>query len=225
MKFNTVNLTNDLSKVHGLAIVIDVLRAFTSSCYILENDAVCIYPVSDLDHAFKLKKENPDWVLVGERKGLKVEGSDYGNSPTELEKVDLQDEIVILTTSAGTQAVDKLVNAEKIITGAFVNAKAIADYIQKNNFDDITFVCTDSRWNDNEDYKLAEYIKDLVLDTNPSFKEVKQYISHHKCADGFLRKPFTNTSKTDFELAMDVDRFNFVIEAQHNKEHIYLIKV
>ena len=64
MNFNTINLADDLTEVTGLAVVIDVLRAFTSSCFILHNGAKCIYPVSDLDHAFKLKKENPDYNVL-----------------------------------------------------------------------------------------------------------------------------------------------------------------
>ncbi|GIK83544.1 MAG: hypothetical protein BroJett025_01660 [Patescibacteria group bacterium] len=224
MKLHTANLTDNLSKITGLAVVIDVLRAFTTSCFILNNGATCIYPVSDLDLALKLKEKNKDWVLVGERNGLKILGSDYGNSPTELEKVNLENKTVVLTTSAGTQAVDKLVSTDKIITGSFVNALAIARYIKRNNFAEVTFICTDNRWTDNEDYKLAEYISDLVLGKNPNFERVKQHIIQHKCSDGFLRNPFTETSKTDFDLAFDVDRFDFVIEAQHDKDHVYLIK-
>lgn len=225
MKFNTVTLADDLTKVTGLAVVIDVLRAFTSSCFILHNGAKCIYPVSDLDHAFKLKKENPDWILVAERKGFRVEGSDYGNSPTKLENVDLSNKTVILSTTAGTQAIDKLINAEKIITAAFVNAAAIVNYIQKNKFKKITFICTDNRWSDNEDYQLAKYIQKLLLGENPDFVKIKEYIGRHECAEGFLKKPYTPDSKTDFKLSFDLDRFDFVIEAQHDKDHVCLIKV
>jgi len=225
LKIKTVSLSDDLSKITGLAVVIDVLRAFTTSCFIIENKAKCIYPVSDLIDALKLKEENNDWILIGERKGLKVEGSDYGNSPTELKRVNLENKTVILTTSAGTQAIDKLVNVDKIITGAFVNVGAIAKYIRKNNFDEITFICTDNRWLDNEDYKLAEYVSDLVLDKNPSFEQIKKYIINHPTADGFLRKPYTKTSKSDFNLAMQINRFDFVIEAQHDRDRVYLTKI
>jgi 2-phosphosulfolactate phosphatase len=40
---------------------------------------------------------------MGERKGKKLPGFDYGNSPTEIQAIDFSGKTVIQTTSAGTQ--------------------------------------------------------------------------------------------------------------------------
>lgn len=225
MKIKTLDLTADLESITGLVVVIDVLRAFTTACFILNNNASLIYPVASLDHARTLKSEYPDWVLIGERKGIKLPDFDHGNSPAELENINFENKTVIFTTSSGTQAVEKLHNAEKIITGAFVNARSIANYIKNNNFDEVTFICTDNRWTDNEDYKLAEYVSDLISSKKVDFNKLKQDIINHPCSDGFLRNPYTKNSINDFNLSFELDKFDFVITAQHDDHHICLKKL
>ena len=88
MKIEIIKSLKDADKATGLAVVIDVFRAFTTEAYIFANGASKIIPVLDLDEAYKLKKENPEYILVGERGGIKPEGFDYGNSPTEILNVD-----------------------------------------------------------------------------------------------------------------------------------------
>jgi hypothetical protein len=66
----------------------DVFRAFSSACYFFGNGAEMIIPVGDISKAYKLKKDFPDFILVGEREGKKPEGFDYGNSPSQIENVD-----------------------------------------------------------------------------------------------------------------------------------------
>ncbi len=225
MKINTLNLTDNLDSLTGLVVVIDVLRAYTTACYILKNGTKRLYPVGNLQQARSLKKQNPDWILIGERNGEKLPDFDYGNSPTTLEKVNLKNKTVIFTTSSGTRGITKIPKADEVLTGAFVNASAIAKYIKKSKASEVTFVCTDSRWKNNEDYKLAEYISDLLLNKKPSFEEIKEHISNHKAADGFLRSNYFPNSKKDFELCFTLDTFNFVIKTMHDEDRVYLKKI
>lgn len=225
MKINTLNLTDNLDSVTGLVVVIDVLRAYTSACYILSNGAKKLYPVAELDDARSIKRKHSNWVLIGERNGFKLPDFDYGNSPAVLEKVNFKKKTVIFTTSSGTRGISLLIKADEILTGAFVNAKATADYIKKSKHSEVTFLCTDSRWKNNEDYKLAEYISDLLLDKEPDFEEIKDFISEHKAADGFLRSNYFPNSKKDFELCFTLDSFDFAIKVNSNEKQISLEKV
>ena len=59
----------------------------------------------DADVAYKLKAENPEIVLAGERGGKIMPGFDLGNSPSELQSVDVSGKTVVHTTSAGTQGI------------------------------------------------------------------------------------------------------------------------
>lgn len=81
----------------------------------MRNNAAKIILVGDVEIARNYKKEHPDAILCGERKGIIIEGFDYGNCPTDLEKLDLTGKTVIHTTSAGTQGIANASNADEII--------------------------------------------------------------------------------------------------------------
>ena len=61
---------------------------------------------------------------MGERKGKKLPGFDYGNSPTEIQTIDFSGRIVIQITSAGTQGFANAKDADEVISGSLVNAEA-----------------------------------------------------------------------------------------------------
>jgi len=119
MKIKILHLIDGAKQARGLTVIIDVFRAFSTACYVFGNGAKKIIPLGDIDIAHKLKKENPNFLLIGERFGKKPEGFDYGNSPTQIENVDFTDKTIIQTTSAGTQGIANATNADEIITGGF----------------------------------------------------------------------------------------------------------
>ena len=62
-------------------IVIDVIRAFTTTHVAFDNGAARVLLAGEVDEAFALKRTHPDAVLAGERGAIKIEGFDLGNSP------------------------------------------------------------------------------------------------------------------------------------------------
>ena len=115
----------------GVAVIIDVFRAFSVEAYLMNSNVKKIIPVGDMQIAYDYKKNNPGVILVGERHGKILPGFDFGNSPSQLEGADLTGKTVIHTTSAGTQGIANAKNADVILTGSLVNAKAVAKYILK----------------------------------------------------------------------------------------------
>lgn len=225
MKIQIINSYENAHKAEGLTVVIDVLRAFTTCCFAFANGAKTIIPVSDTDTAYKLIRDNPQFVSIGERKGLKLPGFTYGNSPAEIENVDLKDKTVILTTSAGTQGIVKAANADLVITGAFVNAQAVTNFIRQQKPQVVSFVVTDNRYEDNEDFMYARFIESHLMDKPLSFKNIKRHLINHPSADGFLRKPMTEYSQKDFYLSLDLNRYNFIVAAKKRKGQIFLQKL
>lgn len=65
MHIEVIRSLEDADKATGLTVVIDVFRAFSTEAYIFANGASKIIPVLGLEEAHKLKKENPDYVLIG----------------------------------------------------------------------------------------------------------------------------------------------------------------
>ncbi|MFW6029990.1 MAG: 2-phosphosulfolactate phosphatase, partial [Halanaerobiales bacterium] len=82
MKYKILHLIDGAKEARGLAVVIDVFRAFSTAVYLFANGAERIIPVATLETAHYLKSRNPGWILLGERRGKKIEGFDYGNSPS-----------------------------------------------------------------------------------------------------------------------------------------------
>ena len=200
-------------RAEGLTVVIDVFRAFTTAAYVMHNGAETIHPVETVEDAFKLKREHPDWLLMGEVDGVKVEGFDYGNSPHQVKAEDFTGKTLIQRTSAGTQGIILAHNADELLLGSFVTADAIVDYIRGRYPEVVSLVAMgwNGRENTPEDEYLAEYIEMKLQGRTPDFKEMKMKIreSSHGAKFFDLEKP--EFIEGDFHSAMDLNRFNFVL--------------
>ena len=124
MKIKTYDFVEGARKARGIVVIIDVFRAFSTACYAFANGAESINAVGEVNKARELKSKHPDWVIIGERGGKKIEGFDYGNSPTEIKDVDFRGKTLILTTHSGTQGLVNATSSERLLTGSFVNARA-----------------------------------------------------------------------------------------------------
>ena len=213
MNIKILHLVEGAKEAKGITVIIDVFRAFSVEAYIMNNGVGKLIPVGDMQIAYEYKKENPDAVLIGERKGVMLPGFDYGNSPSQIENIDFNGKTVIHTTSSGTQGIVNAVNAEEIITGSLVNAKAISKYIKNRGIEDVSLVAMglDSKAPIEEDTLCALYIKSLLED-NPM--DLTEAIEGLKLTSGakFFKKEMQNVfPKKDFELWTQVDKFDFVI--------------
>ncbi|MBL7972076.1 MAG: 2-phosphosulfolactate phosphatase, partial [Prolixibacteraceae bacterium] len=105
MKIEILQLLEGAKKSQGLTVIIDVFRAFSTACYAFDAGIQRIYPVGDLAEAYRLKEQNPGYLLVGERNEKKPEGFDFGNSPSQLLNTNLNGKTMVHTTSSGTQGI------------------------------------------------------------------------------------------------------------------------
>ena len=152
-------------------------------------------------------------MLIGERKGVMLPGFDYGNSPSQIENIDFNGKTVIHTTSSGTQGIVNAVNAEEIITGSLVNAKAISKYIKNRGIEDVSLVAMglDSKAPIEEDTLCALYIKSLLEDNPMDLTEAIEGLKLTSGAKFFKEEMQSVFPKKDFELCTQVDKFDFVI--------------
>ncbi|HSL93960.1 MAG TPA: 2-phosphosulfolactate phosphatase, partial [Bacillota bacterium] len=78
--------------------------------------------------------------LAGERGGAMIPGFHLGNSPSECTEELLSGREMVLTTSNGTPLLLACAQAERIVTAAFINRAAVADYcLQSEN--DTVIIC------------------------------------------------------------------------------------
>ncbi|CDF59071.1 2-phosphosulfolactate phosphatase [Thermobrachium celere] len=139
-----INLYPDVSSIKeenlkgNTVVVIDVLRATSVITTALYNGCLEVVPVLEVHEALSLKGENV--ILGGERKGLKIEGFDFSNSPLEYTKDKVEGKRLIFTTTNGTKAIVRSRYSDEIFIGCMLNAKFLADYIVKLG-KDISIVC------------------------------------------------------------------------------------
>lgn len=228
MNIRILQMIEGAKEARGLTVVIDVFRAFSMEAYMMAQGAEKIIPVGDVDLAYKLKEENPDMVLAGERHGKILPGFDVGNSPWELSKMDIKGKTVVHTTSAGTQGIANAKDADEIIGGSLVTAHAVAEYIKKSGAEEVSLVCMglEAISETEEDTLCAEYIKSLLLGTEI---DMKKEIENLKVTSGakFFDKSHNDVfPEPDFHMCTEVDKFNFVLRLKKSDDGInYMEKV
>jgi 2-phosphosulfolactate phosphatase len=227
MEIEILQLLEGARKARGLTVIIDVFRAFSTACYAFGNGIQRIYPVGDLEIAYQMKQQHPDYILVGERNEQKPEGFDFGNSPSQLLEVDLNGKTMVHTTSSGTQGIANAVHAEEILTGSFVNAGAIVEYIRRQNPVKVSLVCMgySCRYPTDEDTLLAVYIKNELEGVANDFKEMVEQIRNGDGARFFAPEKQEWAPTADFDLCLSLNRFDFVLKVEKENGLNYLKKI
>jgi 2-phosphosulfolactate phosphatase len=216
MQIEILELVGGAERARGLVVIIDVLRAFSTACFVAAAGAECIIPLAGLEEAYALKRQNPAYILMGERDGKIQPGFDFGNSPAALENVDFSGAVVVQTTSAGTRGIEKAVGAEEIITGSFVNAGAVIDYIRCRDPKRVSLVGMGNSGlrPASEDLCCAEYIESALKGGRSDFEAM---VAEIRNADGrrFFDPALAEIYPSrDFSLCMDLDRFDFVLRVE-----------
>lgn len=216
MDIQILHLLEGAKAARGLTVVIDVFRAFSLECYFHANGAKAVYPIGSEALARELKQRHPDWMLAGERKGFKLPGFDFGNSPAQAEGAELSGRTVVHTTSAGTQGIANASGADELLTGSLVNAGAIARYIRMRQPETVSLVCMGVgtvRLAD-EDELCARYIRDLLLGETPDIREEADALRFTTGARFFNPEHQADLPSRDFELCTQVSVFDFVLRLE-----------
>lgn len=227
MTVEILQLLEGARNARGLTVIIDVFRAFSTACYAYGNNIQRIYPVGDIEKAYWLKQQNPEYILVGERNEQKPVGFDFGNSPSQLMAGNLSGKTMVHTTSSGTQGIANATNAEEILTGSFVNAQAIIHYIRKQNPEKVSLVCMgySCQYPTDEDTLLAVYIKNELEGIPNDFPAMVEQIRKGDGARFFAPEKQDWAPAADFDLCLSLNRFNFVLKVEQENGVNYLEKI
>ena len=217
MQIRQLALLDGARQATGLTVVIDVFRAFSVACYTFANGAEKMVLVKEVDDAFEWKKQHPQVILIGERAGKKVDGFDFGNSPTEIESVDFSGKTVVHTTTNGTAGVLAAVRAEEVITGSFSNAAAVCRYIQNRQPSAVSLVAMGflNRERREEDERCSAAIAGRLNGVEPDMEKIRRQLRSCKGARKFFVPKKYWAPERDFELCLAADRFHFVLQARH----------
>jgi 2-phosphosulfolactate phosphatase len=196
----------------GIAVVIDVFRAFTTACYASAAGARLI-PVADIDAALALRARHPGWLLAAERHARPVPGADFGNSPALLEAAPLAGRTLIHSTHAGTQGLVAARAAAEVLTGSLVNAAAIVRYLRARAPQRVTLVRMghEARARCAEDDACAELLAARLAGGDPPTSGLAARLRLAPGAAKFFDPAADYAPARDFELCLALDRFDFVL--------------
>lgn len=226
MEIKMLELIEGAKQATGLTVIIDVFRAFSTACYVFRNGAEKIFPIGDIELAYQLKKEHPDYILMGERGGIMQPGFDYGNSPTRIEHVDFSGLTIVQTTSAGTQGFANAHKADEMISGSFVNAGAIVKYIKRKKPAVVSLVSMGSAGTvpNDEDRLLAEYLKSQLSGNSVDFTKIKDHLRNYDSARKFFDPTIEWAPEKDFELCMNLNAVDFILRAEKFDDNLICLK-
>lgn len=216
MDIKILQLIDGAKSAEGIAVIIDVFRAFTTACYIMNNGAKKLIPVADTELAYKLKEKNPEYILIGERNEVMLPGFDYGNSPANIEHIDFTNKTIVHTTSAGTQGIANAISAKEVITASFANAPAVARYLKTKKNMPVSLVCMGKAtlYPIEEDTFCAEYIKSLLEETEYPLLEKFQTLRQGEGSRFFIKENQQQCPERDFTLCTTVGTFDFILKAE-----------
>ncbi len=163
----------ELEELRGVVVILDIFRAGNTIASLLAAGAPEVWLVSSLDEARLLKVTHPEVPLLGERGGVAPADFDGGNSPVHASEALKTRQPVILTTSAGTQAVHRLIKAQSVFYGTFAAAAALIEAIRSINPAEVHLVPMglEARKPCAEDDAAAEYLAGMLRGEEPDFAE------------------------------------------------------
>jgi 2-phosphosulfolactate phosphatase len=203
----------------GTAVVIDVLRAFTTAAYACAAGAREIELVATPDEGRARKRADPALVLVGEVGGRPIEGFDHGNSPAAMQALDLAGRALVLRTSSGVQgALAALAPCEHLLLGSLVTAAATVRAARALGRD-VTLVPMGSGGPGHgpdgpEDDACAELLAARLAGRPDALAEVERRVRASPAALQALDAALDGLTPADLELALACDRVDFALAAR-----------
>jgi 2-phosphosulfolactate phosphatase len=207
-------------EAEGVAVVIDVLRAFTSAAFMAYLGAERLILLSGTEPVLRLKDQT-GCLAVGEVGGKKPPGFDLGNSPArilEAGRDTFAGRAVAQRTSAGTQgAVAAAQHADAVILGSFVTAGAIARYVQNLSPppDVVSLVAMGSAGTrvTPDDEACAAYLEHLLTGNPYNHARALRQVVDDECTQQFLRGDQDHLPPADPIYCLQRDLFDFVLLA------------
>lgn len=214
MQVRILQLIEGARRATGAAVVIDVFRAFSFAAFAFRQGCVSIRPVGDPAEAVRIREAAPGVLLAGERFTRRLPGFDFGNSPTEIESVDLSGRTLVHTTHAGTQGLVNARSADPVLAGSFVNARATAAWLRDRGCPEVSLVCMGHQAERpcDEDTLCAEYLRDLLTGRPPRpIGEIRERLRRSESAEKFFDPSRPWTPERDFDLCLSLDAVDFAM--------------
>lgn len=203
--------TDELAETPSVAVVVDVMRAFTVAAWAFARGAEKIVLSGSLEESLALKARHPEWVTL--KDGPPAPGFDAVNSPGLLRSVDLGGRTVVQKTTAGTVGALAVKDAPLVLCAGFVVAEATAEVLRTSGTGSVTFVVTGEDGRADEDLACAQYIAGRAdgagRDADEFLRRGEESLAASELREGVRE----GVHPDDVELCLELDRFPFAMVA------------
>jgi 2-phosphosulfolactate phosphatase len=203
-----------LTGAPSVAVVVDVMRAFTVAAWVFARGAEKIVLAGTLDEALALKGRHPDWLAL--KDGPPAPGFDAVNSPGLLRSADLGGRTVVQKTTYGTAGALAAREASLVLCASFVVADATARLVRTRGNGGVTFVVTGEDGQADEDLACAQYIARRAGGARP---DAATFLRRAAASRGAARLTegashgLQGIHRDDLALCLELDRFPFAMVA------------
>lgn len=201
----------ELVEAPSVAVVVDVMRAFTVAAWAFAQGAEKIVLAESLHDALALKARHPDWAAL--KDGPPAPGFDLVNSPGLLRSVDLGGRTVVQKTTAGTVGALAVKDASLVLCAGFVVAEATARLLRTRGSDSVTFVVTGEDGQADEDLACAQYIARRAAGAGTDAAGFLRRAAESRAAAELAEGVRQGVHPDDVALCLELDRFPFAMVA------------
>jgi 2-phosphosulfolactate phosphatase len=201
--------------VEATAVVIDVIRATSTIVEALAAGARAVYPTLSTEEAIRLANSlgRDDTLLCGERRGLKIEGFDLGNSPAEFTRERVAGRRLVMSTTNGTRAFLAAEGAERVLAASLLNLSAVARAVA--DAENLVLICAgkEGRFSLDDALCAGLVLKSLARDADGGEREMDDAssavlaLADTSAVDaGLLRETAAGAALVEIGLERDLDR-------------------
>ncbi|MER5637172.1 2-phosphosulfolactate phosphatase [Kitasatospora sp. NPDC002227] len=196
------------------AVVIDVMRAFTTAAWAFGRGAERIVLAESDQEALALKAAHPHWLSL--KDSAPTPGFDLVNSPGKIRQLDLAGRTIVQRTTAGTVGARAAQGAGLLLCASFAVAGATAELLRRHSPAEVTYVVTGEGGRAEEDLACAEYLaadlEDALPDPTPYLHRVATSDAAADLASG-RRAGYDGIHDEDVPLCLELDTFDFAMAA------------
>ncbi|MEV7277995.1 2-phosphosulfolactate phosphatase [Streptomyces sp. NPDC093111] len=205
----------ELTGVPRVAVVIDVMRAFTVAAWAFARGAERIVLAGTVDEALALKERHPGWLAL--KDGAPAAGFDAVNSPALLRSRDFTGRTLVQKTTAGTVGALAVADAPLVLCASFVVAGPTARFLRAADAGPVTFVVTGEDGRADEDRACAEYIGRSLAGDGVDPAPYVRRAGNSRAAAELAAELREGSHPDDVALCLEVDRFPFAMAARREE--------
>ncbi|MDQ1017697.1 2-phosphosulfolactate phosphatase [Streptomyces afghaniensis] len=210
----------ELNGVPRVAVVIDVMRAFTVAAWAFSRGVEKIVLAATEDEALALKESHSGWLAL--KDGAPAAGFDAVNSPGRLRSRDFAGRTLVQKTTAGTVGALAVADAPLVLCASFVVAGPTARFLRAGDSGPVTFVVTGEGGQADEDLACAEYIGRCMAGGEVEAGPYLQRARDSRAAADLAGGRRSGSHPDDVDLCLDLDRFPFAMVARQEESLMVL---